>query len=339
VGNIFHAAARLPGRLIPSRIRWKIAAPYVVLTLVVAVAGTYVATRIVTSSLESRFSTQLTDAAQVTSDALVLREDDHLETVRSIIYTAGVTEAVEGLDQEQLNRLIEPILANDRRDYAHVFDSQGDLLLSLRLADSGDLEYEAIADPPGLWSAPVVQTVLDGGDSLGDKSAELLSLPDQTILYTAGPIRDGDTTVGVVVVGSSLSTFLPAIKRDAQSDITFYGLGGTVLGTTLPGDPGSLASALSGAEPTDQGIADLAGLRQSTRLSGHDYDLVYGDLRLRGETIGLFSVSLPSSFIAGAGSNTRITMLAIFGAATISVLAIGAAVAHGVTKPLLSLVR
>ena len=321
----------------PTKIRWKIAAPYLVLTLVVAVAGTFLATRVIVDSLDSRFSAQLVAAGNATSDAIVSREDAHLETVRSIMYTVGVTDAVAAGDREQLRSLVEPILANDRRDYAEIFDASGRPLLNLRIAEAG-LPYEETADTSDVWSTQAVQAVLAGGDGLGDKSAELVRNGDQTVLYSAGPVLDGDRRIGVILVGSSLDTLLPAIKLDALSDVTFYDLQGGVLGTTRAGSASDLAGALHETSASLDPAA-VAGLRQSTSVSGVDTDLLYGELRVRDQTIGLFSVSLPSAFIASASRNTRTVMFTVFGAASIAALAIGVAVAHGVTRPLLSLVR
>ena len=81
-------------RLWPAKIRWKIVAPYVVLTLIVAAAGTFFATRLVTGSLADRFDNQLAEAARVASDAVVRRERQHLETVRAVSFTVGVSEVL-----------------------------------------------------------------------------------------------------------------------------------------------------------------------------------------------------------------------------------------------------
>ena len=76
--------------LAPARqIRWKIIAPYVILTLVLAAGGTFLATRMVTGSLEERFENQLAEAARVTSDAVVRREREHLELVRGRLGGSG----------------------------------------------------------------------------------------------------------------------------------------------------------------------------------------------------------------------------------------------------------
>jgi putative nucleotidyltransferase with HDIG domain len=55
--------------------------------------------------------------------------------------------------------------------------------------------------------------------------------------------------------------------------------------------------------------------------------------------VGLFSVALPSSFIASAGSTARWAMTAIFAVATVAAIAIGLLIARGVTAPLLRLVH
>ncbi len=327
------------GRLVtPTRIRWKIVAPYLVLTMLVAVAGTFLATRVVTDSLSHRFSSQLSDSGSVAADAVVRREQSHLETLRLISYTLGVGESVEARDTEALRALVEPIAANDRREYVHVLDSAGRPLLDLHLSDEANLTFEDVEPASDLWTSDVVQSVVSGGDDLGDKSAELLPGEDETIFYTAGPIMLDGRLEGVVVVGSSLQTLLPAIKDEALADVTFYGLDGQVLGSTLAGGASSAADAIA-ESGTRSAAAGIAGLRQSRRLGGRDFDILYEELRVRDETIGYLSVALPSSFISGATSNTRLVMMAVFGVATVAVLSIGLAIAHGVTRPLLSLVR
>ena len=49
-------------------IRFKVILPYLLLTLIVAVTGAYVVTRLVSSSLSERLSNQLLEAGRVVSD-------------------------------------------------------------------------------------------------------------------------------------------------------------------------------------------------------------------------------------------------------------------------------
>ena len=74
-------------------------------------------------------------------------------------------------------------------------------------------------------------------------------------------------------------------------------------------------------------------------LGGRDFDLLFGELKVRDETIGLFSVALPTSFVTSAINQARTIMIVIFSVAAIAVLVMGIAIAHGVTRPLLALVR
>jgi putative nucleotidyltransferase with HDIG domain len=89
-----------------------------------------------------------------------------------------------------------------------------------------------------------------------------------------------------------------------------------------------------------QGIdpSNLAGIREVRSVFGRDFHLLYGELRIRNQTMGLFSVALPSSFISSAGSTTRWGMAFVFAVATVAVIATGLIIARGVTAPLLRLV-
>jgi hypothetical protein len=51
-----------------SRIRFKIILPFALLTLMVAVTGTYLSTRLVADSLEERFTRQLIDTGSAVAD-------------------------------------------------------------------------------------------------------------------------------------------------------------------------------------------------------------------------------------------------------------------------------
>ena len=81
----FGGVLRYPAR----HIRWKIIAPYAVLSLILAIAGTVLVTKLVVGSLEERFNNQLAEAARVTADSFVRRERQHLEVVRGIAFTEG----------------------------------------------------------------------------------------------------------------------------------------------------------------------------------------------------------------------------------------------------------
>ena len=64
-------------------IRWNIIFPYAFLTVLLAVIGSYLATQLVTGSLEERLDNQLAEASRGVSDKVVRKEREHLEARRS----------------------------------------------------------------------------------------------------------------------------------------------------------------------------------------------------------------------------------------------------------------
>jgi len=68
---------------IPVSIRFKVILPYLLLTLIVAITGAYVVTRLVSKSLSERLSNQLLESGRVVSDVMARQEIKHLEAARS----------------------------------------------------------------------------------------------------------------------------------------------------------------------------------------------------------------------------------------------------------------
>ena len=309
------------------------------LVAILASAGTYIATRIVTGSLEERFENQLAEAGRVASDSVVRRERQHLEVVRGISFTEGVATATEAGRESDLNRLVEPLVANNQAELVEVLDAHGERVFGIRLANRQSLEYEPLDDAEDRASWSLVASVLEGReDSLGDKFAQIVQTRYGYALYTAGPIFDGDELVGVVLVGSLVDSFLPIAKGEALADITFYDFDGVPLATTFA----TLADEEEADFTPDPAVFaefnDRSALRESKTLFGRDFDLLYGELIIRDQAVGIYSVALPSSFILSAGGTTRWQMGVLFALAMSAVLFAGWAVARSITKPLLKLV-
>jgi putative nucleotidyltransferase with HDIG domain len=320
-------------------IRWKIIAPYAVLVVVLAGAGTYISTDLVTGSLEERFENQLAEASRVTSDAVVRRERQHLEVVRGISFTQGVANATEQRDAKELSDLVTPLAANNRAELVEVLDTRGQRVLGLRLSDPQALSYEPLADLGDRTSWDIVASVLSGeNDALGDKFAQIVDTRQGYALYTSGPLYDGDRLAGVVLVGSLLDSFLPAAKTEALADITVYDFAGTPLASTFA----DAASEDEADLTPDPAVVEEAGgpeaVRESKTLFGRGFDLLYGELAVRDQAVGIYSVALPSSFILSAGGTTRWQMGFLFAIATAAVLLTGWLLASNLTNPLLRLV-
>ena len=106
-------------------IRFKVILPYLLLTLIVAVTGAYVVTRLVASSLEERLSNQLLESGRVVSNLIVQQEIKHIESARTIAFTRGVSDTLRAGDVQQLALLAKPAAGGASIESAMIFDRQG----------------------------------------------------------------------------------------------------------------------------------------------------------------------------------------------------------------------
>lgn len=335
------APARRPfgAVLNPARnIRWRIIAPYAALTIVLAVAGTFLVTRLVGGSLDERFNNQLAEASRVASDALVRRERQHLETVRAIAFTDGIGAATSQPDAAALGRIVEPLAGNSAVERVEVLDANGRRIYGARLADRAALTYGPLSDATDRSDWESVQSVLAGRvDDAGDKFSEIVETPNGQVLYTAGPIYDGaDRIMGVVLVGTTLDTFVNAAKLESLADVTVYDGDGAAIASTFSNEDGSVdlsqdayAGGADGGDP----------IRENRSLFGRDFDLLYSTLNLRGEPVATYSVALPSSFIFSAQQSTRSQMTVLFALGMAAALIVGWFIARSITGPVQRLVR
>ena len=325
-------------------IRWKIVLPYAFLTLVLAAAGSFLATRLVTGPLSERFDNQIAEAGRVVADSVVRKEREHLETVRAVAFTEGLSEAVVAREGSELNSLVEPIAANASVERLEVLDAAGARLNALALARDGSGSYQPISDGdfPATW--PLVQRVIQGeADDLGDKYAQLVETDGGLFFYTSGPILDGGGDLaGVVLVGTSVSTFLRGLKAEALADVTVYDFDGAPLASTFA-RPDDASADEARLDIVDDVLADATAgvptIREHRTLWGRGYDLAYGRLEMRGQAVGIYSVGLPTEFLFNAGTTTRTQIAILFGISMALVLGIGLFMAHRLTQPILRLVR
>jgi putative nucleotidyltransferase with HDIG domain len=324
-------------------IRWKIILPYAFLSIVLAVVATYLVTRLVTGSLAERFDNQLAEAGRVTADAVVRQEREHLEIVRAVAFTEGVADSIRAEDEKRLEDLVEPIAVNATVERLEVLDAQGQRVKTLSLSDGGEAHYQELNDDdePAIW--PLVGQILQGDvDELGDKYAQIVETSEGFVFYTAGPVFENDELVGVVLVGTSVDSFVKQAKTEALADITVYDFQGNPLNSSFarPDDASSDEARLDiGGAVLEEAISGASAVREQRTLWGRGYDLLYGRLEVRDQVVGLYSVGLSTDFIFSAGTTTRMQMTLLFGVGMTAVLAVGLFLARLLTQPLLRLVR
>ncbi|HKZ69204.1 MAG TPA: hypothetical protein VJ020_03940, partial [Anaerolineales bacterium] len=92
----------------------RLTVPYILLTIAIAMAGTYIITRLVTSSVRERFDNQLYETSRVAGDGIVNRERTHLAHLRLLTFTEGVAEALARRDAATLRDLLWPLMLNNK---------------------------------------------------------------------------------------------------------------------------------------------------------------------------------------------------------------------------------
>ena len=333
----------------------KIIFPYLLLTLIVASIGAFIIVNLVTATLNERFNNQLLDSGRVVAESMVGYEEDRLAVLRQVSLTEGVPESLAERDYDVLFSLIPQIITNSPTDAVIMLDGNGREVFGWeRVDDSASGEFYSNAD---LSQIEDVQLVLSGfEDDYGDKRAILAETNYGPMLFTLGPVFLDDEIVGAALIGTSVRKMAIDLTENAVARVTLYSRNGRVIATSL-GDGRETVTALLEEPPEQyehvldllaesperyQVVAEAAETNVPLRqleLLNQDYQLAFGDWRLRNESFGLFSVALPSNFIVSAAATSRNSLNIVFTIATVAVIMIGFLVARSIVRPLNRLVN
>ncbi len=325
------------GRVRDFGIRVKIVLPYLILTLIVAVAGTYVVTTLVASSLDERLTNQLLDAGRTVSDGLASLELDHIESARAVAFTTDLAEALRDGDREVVTTLAERAIALRQVECMIVVDVEGQAMAHTLLQEDGTLE--SVGGAFDVSELGIAQELLAAGDpkSLPRRALGYHRTDQRHYYFTAVPVGLEGQVVGVVVVGTSLDTLLPYLKRVSLADVIVYDGKGQAIKSTfaLTEQPAAI-----GPELHDQVLRSTEIIRgENFSIHGRWYRTAHGALRVGNESLGVFGVALPSDFIVQASADSRNTYAVIFITATVMVVAVGYLISQRITNPISHLVR
>ena len=315
-------------------LRAKLIIPYVILTLLIAMVGVYVITRLVTSSLSERFTNQLLEASRVAGDGIVRKERTHLEDLRLMAFTEGVPEALVARDPQALQDLLFPIILNSGIQATTVVDLTGTEIITLaRQPSSG--EY-IISEGGDFSQFKIVSDILKNDqDGIGDKYAGLLVTSFGPYLFTSAPVRDANgELLGVLLAGTSLETLLSDMKNQSLADVILLDNDGSLVSTTF-------VEPETGFGPVEINPGLINETKQSVTLDfdlyGRDYKSTYAPLVIRSVETGILGVALPSNFILTTMATSRTTFSLIFSAGTLATIVVGYLLAQSIAKPILRL--
>lgn len=306
------------------------------LAIVLAAIAIFVGMRVTFDSIEERFVNQLIEAGKLSSEWTVREENRMLETLRYVMYTDGVLDALKAENAEKLRELIYPIAVN-AGDTVEILNTQGVAVVSLRHRIGGNVEdYEFSRGDEFFTTVPSVQKIAQGqADKSGDKYAEIVFIQREPYLFILGPLTDAQNkTIGVVAVGKPLSTIAQQIRLATLAQITLYTPTGQVLATTALEDQ-PLASETTASILSQK---DTSSYRRDITLSSIDHSEIVGSWQVRQRNdLGLIGVAFAKNFLVRVSQNTWVQLLASSIIALAVVLLFGNLVSRQISNPILKL--
>ena len=333
MNNLFErVVARIP---IFSSLRTKLIVPYALLTLIVAMVGVFIITRLVSGSFKERFDNQLVEASRVTADGVVRKEKKHLEDLRLLTFMEGVSAAIENRDREGLQATFEGIAINNNIDVIAAIDTRGKGIITLTYdPEAGTTEFFTGDDYSSF--GPVQSVLFDQYDEVGDKFAGILDTQMGKFLFTSAPVMEADEKlVGALLIGTKIDTLLDDLKLQALADILILNPEGSLVTTTLvEPEEGYGILEIEGESLRDAG---LTSFNRELELYGREYEILYTPLIIRDAEAGFIGVVSSSEYIATSLTTNRNTFSIIFTLGTGAVILLGYLLAQHIARPILQL--
>jgi signal transduction histidine kinase len=325
-------------------IRIKVILPYLLLTILVAVTGAYVVTRLVATSLSERLENQLLESGRVVSDEIARQEVKHIENARIIIFTRGVSESLVEKDSFTLQNLVLPIASGVGVENIFIIDKQNQEML--HLLGQADGALFDVTKPMQENSLQFIEPILESNNLNVFPTRTIGKDPENNHWYyfTAVPFIVGDEIIGVVIIGTSMDTIMPLLKSTTLADVIIYGENGQAIASTLQAqdeEEGLFLKTLSIPAATYQEIvaSDELVLGKNISIGERSYSLAQGKLKVSDDLLGVFAVVLSSDYVVQTSTGNRNYYIAIFATAMLFVVVLGYLIARLIINPLSSLVQ
>lgn len=320
-----------------SRLRTRLILPHALLTVLSALVGVFIVTRLVTASINERFDNRLLEASRVAADGVVRQEKTHLENLRLLTFMDGIPGAVERKEASRLREQLWAVAINSQLEAVSAIDLDGHEIITIARdpETSGPIPSVGAAD---YSRVPSIAKVLEGAtDEVGDKFAGLLETTLGRYLITSAPvfIPSGDM-VGSMMVGTRLDSLLNTLKEQALADVFILDSSGSLVEMTLV-EPEEGTNVLE-VDPRQLGAnPESESFSRSLFLYGRPYKAVYSPLTIRGEDVGILGVVLDSNYIVSTMATSRDTFSLVFALGTVGVIVIGYLLAQSIAEPILRL--
>ena len=324
-------------------IRIRVILPYLLLTLIVAVTGAYIVTRLVTNSLSERLHNQLLQAGRVVSDEVSRLELQHIENARILIFTRGIAEALIDADQSELHSLALPTTRGIGVENLFIINAQGQEMLHLLQVDETLLDVtKTTKEHPFEFIQPTLEN--NNPDTPPARAIRKDPENNRWYYFTAVPFVASDEMIGVVVIGTPIDKVMPMLKGTSFADVIIYGESGQAIASTLQaqGDEEALfLKTLSIPVATYQEVVEADDLvyGEDIAVGERSYSLARGKLQVSDDVLGVFAVVLSSDYVVETSAVNRNLYVVIFSIATVVVILLGFVIARRIIDPLSSLVQ
>jgi HAMP domain-containing protein len=352
--------------LIQSHIRYKIIVPYLALTLLVTMVGATIVLVLVAASAQDVLTNNLANSARATSDALVRREQSHIDFLRQVALSAAsvanntpaVADALAGGNSDVVSKTLVIFyfsgITNINLDFDRMiaFDRDGKSLIDWQRVSDDPTAQPFRNTSTDLSPIPDVKrissnTLADGND----KFSGLIQFGEdlQPYFYTIAPVAQNNDIVGGLMIATKVDRLLLDLERSTQAPITtFYNLQGEAIGTTfvpraelalLNMQPEALAMFRENSAQSIINSENKPGQNFfPNTIRKRAYEVAYSPLIIQGKRAGYFSVGLPTDFQVTSVSANRNVIAGIALALALGSILLGYRIARSITQPLAALV-
>lgn len=316
-------------------IRTKLTLPYVLLSLLIALGGGLIVTRLMLGSVEQRFQNQLLETRKLASELMVHEEERLIETLRLLMYTDGVPAAIRRRDRDKILELVYPATFNAGEDAVIVLDRFGVVTASM-IRIPGTSQYELTHISARLSTQPfVARLVRQEVDEQGDKYSGVSDVDEDAYFFVSGPVNNEDGELaGIILVGRSLKEMVEQMNEDTLARVTIYD---TTLHPVTSSFPTFPAPPNIDPQVILQGKTGQTWVRDVT-VSRIGYKEALSAWEIRGgEDAGILGTALAKNFLVETSNLTRLNVSIQILAAITAALLLGVILSGIITRPLLKL--
>lgn len=312
-----------------SRLALKIVVPFAALTLLIGVIGTLIATGQLSTRGQDAFDQQLIHDGFVTQSMVMSADTERMAILRLLTTGSGLTD---NWDKTQaLQAWLERALAIHPNVVVEAVDPYGREIIGVVGHGSN---ADTVTENQDLSSWPGLLSMLAGSGS----TLDLVGPAPRPAVFTGHAVHDAaGKLLGAVLVGDYLDDRAAVIKASIHDDVTFYGINGQVLSTSLAVTPADWPSLTLDAATRDR-VSPTSVVELARTAGGPGTELV-SPWTTRALRLGYVGTIASSAGLLADTNLLRLTLVALFLGGVGLTLLIGGWLAGRITRPVDRLVK